>query len=242
MNDHAMLLWTRIAAIATTALALATFVLAGFSYFQLKDSNHSQRAFVYVGGFSPIIAISKETKGRIVLLLLSLTNGGNTPTKNLHFFFRCAPSVDALPEPWVLLYREKPEYIPQVIGPKATVTAACSFTASQLTDMTEGKLHGYVLGEIFYEDFLEPGTVHKTQYSQEYTDVQYIPPPAQAPEPPPPAQAAVPSAQAAVPSAQAAVPSAQAAAPVKQQPPESLFGAFTPRGKHNCTNEDCPSS
>jgi hypothetical protein len=218
MNDHAMLLWTRIAAIATTGLALATFVLAGFSYFQLKESNHSQRAFVYVGGFSPVIAISKETKERIVVLLLSMTNGGNTPTKNRHFFFRCAPSVEALPEPWVLFYREKPEYV-QVLGPKATVTPACNFTASQLTDMTAGKLHGYILGEILYEDFLEPGAMHKTQYSQEYTDVQYIPPPAQAPEPPPQAQAAAPG-----------------------KPPESLFGAFTPRGKHNCTDEDCPNS
>jgi hypothetical protein len=127
---------------------------------------------VYIGGFSPFIAISKETKERMVVLQLLLTNGGNTPTKNLHFFFRCAPSVDPLPEPWVLLYREKPEYIPQVIGPKATVTTACEFTASQLTDMTTGKLHGYILGEIFYEDLLEPGTVHRTQYSQEYTDVQ----------------------------------------------------------------------
>ncbi len=181
---------------------IAVLVYTGVQIYQtiLIRANNvaSQRAFLYVGGFTPILATSRENNERMVRLLLTLTNGGNTPTKNLHFVVRCAPSVDALPEPWVLLYREKPEYTPLVIGPKATVTPPCDFAAPQLTDMTTGKLHGYVLAEIFYEDFLEPGTVHKTQYSQEYIDVKYT------------------------------------------VNPEVLFGALIARGKHNCTDDDCP--
>lgn len=149
----------------------AVLVYTGVQIYQtiLIHSNNitSQRAFVYVSGFSPLLGTNKDG-GRLVRLFLLATNGGNTPTMDLHFFFRCAPSVESLPEPWVLLYREKVEFVPQVIGPKATVNGACDFTTQQLTDMTAGKLHGYILGEIFYRDLLDTSTKHKTQYAQEY--------------------------------------------------------------------------
>src|SRR5271154_4057624 len=79
----------------------------------------SERAFVSVGPFSIINGINRDTKAPLAQFIFPMINGGNTPTKNFHFFIRCAPSVDSLPEPWVLFDRGKVDYHPQVIGPKA---------------------------------------------------------------------------------------------------------------------------
>jgi hypothetical protein len=93
---------------------LGVFAYTGVQIWQTRliRSNNivSQRAFLYVGSnFTPLPAIAGEAKGPVVYIINQLIYGGNTPTKDLHFIYRCAASVDALPEPWVLLYQGKPE-------------------------------------------------------------------------------------------------------------------------------------
>jgi hypothetical protein len=207
---------------------LGVFVYTGVQIWQtsLIRSNNivSQRAFVYVGSnFTPLSAFAGETKAPVVYIFNQLINGGNTPTKDLHFLYRCAPSVDALPEPWVLLYQGTPEKVPMVLGPKASTAMGCYFTVTQLKDMEVGKLHGYVMAEIFYEDFLDLETVHRTQYSQEMTSVNLTYPP-NAPTTPNTTNA----------------PNTPSTAGNPGTLNPQFFAILVPRGKHNCTDDDCP--
>jgi hypothetical protein len=94
----------------------AVITYTGFQIWQtfLIRSNNvvSQRAFVFVdspGGNVVIDAKDKMTKD--FLISVPFINGGNTASKNLTTFIRCAPLTDSLPEPWVLLYRESPQRI-----------------------------------------------------------------------------------------------------------------------------------
>jgi hypothetical protein len=221
-----------------TLLAVLVYTGVQIEQTSLIRSNNivSQRAFVYLGStFTPLAAIAAETRAPIIQIFLPLINGGNTPTKNLHMFYRCAPSVDALPEPWVLLYREPPEKVPDVLGPKVSSIIGCSFTVAQLTDMQQGKLHGYFLAEIFYEDVLEPGNVHKTQYSHEMINVHvsYV----TTPNAPSPATASnTPNA----PSPPTATNTPNAPNTPSISNTAQLFAALVPRGQHNCTDDDCP--
>jgi hypothetical protein len=135
----------------------------------------SQRAFVYVDAPNLQPAInSKDGTTKFVNVFIPFINSGNTATRDLTLFVRCAPSADAMPEPWVLLYREKFERVPQIIGPHQTVMGYCNFPLSQLQQMKEGKLRGYLMGEIIYRDRLEDGVFHNTQFAWEIIDVNII--------------------------------------------------------------------
>jgi hypothetical protein len=105
--------------------------------------------------------------------VITIINSGNTPTKNLTFFIRCAPSAEDLPEPWVLLYRGTPEWTPGVIGPHATVTALCGFNHSQMTQISEKTMYGYLLGDITYHDRLDSSSEHRTQFSFKIVDLPF---------------------------------------------------------------------
>ena len=111
-----------------------------------------------------------------VQLGVPIINGGNTATKNMTFFARCAPSADPLPEPWVLLYRETPARVPQIIGPHQTGRAYCDFTLDQVRNMRDGKLHGYLMGEAVYKDRLDDLVIHRTQFAWELTDINIVDP------------------------------------------------------------------
>jgi hypothetical protein len=84
----------------------------------------------------PIYALAAFDKAdkthKLASFQVPLVNNGNTPTKSLTLYIRCALSIDALPEPWILLYQEKVMQMPILIGPKATVTTHCTFAADDL--------------------------------------------------------------------------------------------------------------
>jgi hypothetical protein len=132
----------------------------------------SQRAFVYTGAPLAMTTIDPKDKTTKTLgILFYIVNSGNTPTKNLNIFTRCAPSAEDLPEPWVLLYRETPTWTPGVIGPHATVTSLCGFNHTQMMQISEKTMYGYLLGDISYQDRLDSSSAHRTQFSLKIIDL-----------------------------------------------------------------------
>jgi len=157
-----------------TLLAVLTYT--GIQAYQTsliyKNNIVSQRAFVYIGQSMPVTMIDPKDKTiRSLGVLFSLINSGNTPTKNLTVFTRCVPSAEDVPEPWVLLYRGTPEWVPGVIGPHATVTSLCGFTSGQMKQISEKILYRYLLGDITYYDRLDWGPAHRTQFSFKIVDL-----------------------------------------------------------------------
>jgi hypothetical protein len=84
----------------------------------------SQRAFMHPGIPNTGLATNSIDHTQLLTVEAPLINSGNTATKDLEFFIRCAPSTDALPDPWFLLYREKVESHRQFIAPHQTYTDA----------------------------------------------------------------------------------------------------------------------
>lgn len=160
-------------AISLVALLIACGA-AAFTLWQMLVTRGSQRAFVHASG-PQVLAVVEDKALKAVNLAVVFTNSGNTPTRNLMYFVRCATSNELVPEPWDLLHREKVEKLPQLIGPYATASAQCGFTASQMQQMSEGKLYGYVLGDITYNDRRDEKTLRRTQFSWRLTDVSMDP-------------------------------------------------------------------
>jgi hypothetical protein len=143
-----------------------------------QDHVLSQRAFVYVSG--PQAAAGPDPQDRTataltLTLTAVLTNSGNTPTRNLKFFMRCASANAPVEEPWTLLFQDKIEKLSLVIGPHATANAQCAFSPAQLRQIGEGKLHGYVLGDITYNDRFDDKTLRRTQFSWRLSNVRVDP-------------------------------------------------------------------
>ncbi len=144
----------------------------------LAKQNHAlaQRAFVHVSGPQGATAPDPQDRAAASLTVTArFTNSGNTPTKNLRFFMRCTSASELVEEPWKLLFQDKIEKLPQVIGPHATANAQCAFSAGQLRQISEGKLHGYVLGDITYHDRFDDKTLHRTQFSWRLSNVRIDP-------------------------------------------------------------------
>jgi hypothetical protein len=85
----------------------------------------------------------------------------------MKLFFKCAPTFEALSEPWVIMEKGNIEQLPQVIGPHQTLSTQCGITLSHLKEMNVGKAHGYLMGEIIYNDRLDESTSHITQVAWE---------------------------------------------------------------------------
>jgi hypothetical protein len=142
----------------------------------LMANKAAQRAYVF-----PALAQTYFSNDLInpvaINFLINFANNGNTATKNLIFFLKCAPSAEDLDEPWILIDqgREKTEKTPGVLGPKGSATAGCSFTIDQLKDMANKKLFGYILIDVSYEDGLSPGVIRKTQVSMKASAILYVP-------------------------------------------------------------------
>jgi hypothetical protein len=127
-----------------------------------------QRAFIaYVPGPGRNVGANPDDPVQF-LFTGQLVNNGNTPTKQLNTFINCLPSDKELTEPWVELYTGyatpiKP--ITQFIGPHGSVPFMCSFQFSQIREMANNKLFGYLLVDISYFDRLEPTVLRRTQAS-----------------------------------------------------------------------------
>lgn len=171
-EDHKWPRRTAWAAIAYTVITLIVLIVNGYQTYLIRSNNVvSQRASVYVD-YQLIVSkgMTKE-KTPFLNIQIPMINSGNTATKNLKFLIRCAPSTDALPEPWVLLYREKIETLPQIIAPHQTARVICGFPLDQIEAVKAGKLHAYLMGEITYFDRLDDYTLHRTQFDWEIIDV-----------------------------------------------------------------------
>jgi hypothetical protein len=204
---------------------LVSCVAAGFSLWQAtltKEGNEitrsnnivSQRAFIYTA-LSQIYLSPSPVNPTAVNFIFSLTNSGNTPTRNLIFFMKCARSADELQEPWSILYQGQDEIIqrPQFIGPHATVSAGCNLPIDQINEMIAGKLHGYIMIDITYHDQMNPEVRHATHLAQKLAQIVYTPTQTIAASEGRPAQLT----------------------------PASLITSLEPRGRHNCADEECPN-
>jgi hypothetical protein len=132
-HQHAVV-WAAVAAALGAALAAAA---NGYQAYLTRQNNVvSQRAFVYVDGpVQLVVALDAKDRSKIVNFPIRLNNSGNTPTKDMGIFIRCAPSIDAMPEPWVLLYRDTPDKLPQIIGASSNSNAGlCVFVDTIATN------------------------------------------------------------------------------------------------------------
>lgn len=169
---------------APLVISIAALVLAGCAaalaiwQAMLARQEHvaSQRAFVHVAGpQTAVVPDAKDRSAAALLVTAVLTNSGNTPTRNLRFFMRCVTASTPVEEPWTLLFQDKIEKLSLMIGPHATASARCTFTPTQLWQIGEGKLQGYVLGDIAYTDRFDDKTLRRTQFAWRLSDVRLDP-------------------------------------------------------------------
>jgi hypothetical protein len=203
---------TAIAAIMYTFITLIVMLVGAYQTYLIRDNNViSQRAFITTGTPQLMMVIdanNEDAKG--VSVAVPLINSGNTPTKNLEFFIKCAPAFENMVEPWGLMQKGAIERVPQVIGPHQQVPARCVFTLAHMQQTRLRKARGYLMGEISYRDSLDGATVHKTQFSWEVIDVNVTDAPEKSPGVPNP------------------------------DIPSRILIGLTPRGQHNCADDDCP--
>ena len=169
---------------APLVISIAALVLAGSAaalaiwqaMLARQDHVASQRAFVHVAGpQAAVVPDAKDRSAAALLVTAVLTNSGNTPTRNLRFFMRCVTASTPVEEPWTLLFQDKIEKLSLMIGPHATANAQCTFTPTQLWQIGEGKLQGYVLGDIAYTDRFDDKTLRRTQFAWRLSDVRLDP-------------------------------------------------------------------
>jgi hypothetical protein len=206
-----------------TLLAVLTYTGVQIWQTNIISTNNvvSQRAFVsFIPSPQPTIT-GPSTAPTGVNFLANLINSGNTPTKNLSFLYKCAPSGEELQEPWSILYqgKELPEHLPQFIGGHGLIPIVCFFNWEQVEAMAAGKLFGYLMLDAQYSDRLDDKTRHVTQaallLSQVFTQVQKENAPAANP------------------------PSVNPGTSVAFTP-TMIQLALTNKGKHNCADEECP--
>jgi hypothetical protein len=158
---------TAVAAITYTAITLVILIATGYQTYLLRSNNIvSQRAFVFPASVQVTPAIDPAANTiKFVNFTYSVTNSGNTPTKELAFFFKCAPSAEDLQEPWSVLYQGPGQFqrASVFIGPHATITIVCNFPYEQFEQITAGKLFGFLMIDINYKDYLDDTVVHRTQ-------------------------------------------------------------------------------
>lgn len=159
------------------ALAGCAAVLAIWQAMMTKQSHvASQRAFVYVTGPEAAVVPDAQDRSAAALLITTvLTNSGNSATKNLQFFVRCITASTPVEDPWTLLFQDKIEKQSLMIGPHATANAQCTFSPTQLWQIGEGKLTGYVVGDIAYYDQFDETKLRRTQFAWRLSNVRLDP-------------------------------------------------------------------
>jgi hypothetical protein len=174
--NRSLAFWTKCLAIFTGLLFAITVVIAILSYRQILDSKHAlvmnARAFVYATPLGARIGVlDGDNNFKIIRQVISMHNSGNTQTSHLIILFRCHTNPTTPEEPFVLLYKGDVNPMPQLIGPKANISVNCDFTFDQMTAIQNQKLHGFVIGQMLYNDVIEKETRHRTDYCAEFMDV-----------------------------------------------------------------------
>jgi hypothetical protein len=160
--------WPKRTAIAAIIYAGITAVILLATVYQayLTRSNNvvSQRAFIFPVVGQPV-GIFEAGNVKSINFNLTLTNSGNTPTRELTFFYKCAPSAEDMREPWVILHQGPGQSEGATIskGPHGSIPLMCTFPFDQIEQIASGKLFVYLLIEVTYKDSLDDSVIHKTQ-------------------------------------------------------------------------------
>jgi len=180
-----------ITAIATVAIGIVAWLQ--WETFEKTDRTLNktllvgQRAFVHLEGISLEVAdnwVSESESnskitvfnaprnmGKMIRSKFSLTNAGNTPTKSLSIMIHCQlVGLDRkVVEPFDLLKWNEATVIRRSLGAKQTITVStesCDFKNNDvLLNAQMSVVPVFLTGEITYEDWIEPGTVHRTQFA-----------------------------------------------------------------------------
>ncbi len=140
----------------------------------LQTNRSTQRAFIYPTLVQTYLSPDPINAPNFVNFLFSLNNSGNTASKNLGLRIGCVPAAQSFADPWILLAQQK--QTPSVlIAPHAGQTIGCSFPIAQIKDMTAGKLFGYILIEVTYEDRLSTHIQRVSQYAVQLAQVSFTP-------------------------------------------------------------------
>src|SRR5260370_41915859 len=105
---------------------------------------------------------------------MTMHNSGNTRTRDLEFQAKCATSTLKLAEPWGIFHQESIEHVPDVIPPKGERHTVCGFALDDIIAMSDGKIVGYIRGEIKYRDVFD-SAIHVSQVAQEMALLHYEP-------------------------------------------------------------------
>jgi hypothetical protein len=122
------------------------------------------QAFVYPSPPTTFPALDdSDNNKKLIGIIVPFLNSGNTPTKNVIMTAKCAPSVEALNNPWPLIRDQTINHASAVIAPHSNGSLLCSFTADQMIQVKKRGLHAYVLAEVTYQDRLDDSVQHRTQ-------------------------------------------------------------------------------
>jgi len=109
--------------------------------------------------------------GKMIRSTFLFTNAGNTPTRSLEIMLHCelVGPDRTLTEPFDILKWDKTKVIRRSIGAKQTISIfvdSCDFKNSDV--LLNAQMHivpAFLTGEVRYEDWLEPGILHRTQFA-----------------------------------------------------------------------------
>jgi hypothetical protein len=119
------------------------------------------------------IFILPRKEGRVIKTEFKLTNNGNTPTKNLKIRIQCQPMGlgTKISDPFELFKWNDPTTISRSLGAKQTIPVSpesCEIKPDDtLLNAQMRTVKRFFLGEITYEDWIEPGHLHRTRFVHE---------------------------------------------------------------------------
>jgi hypothetical protein len=120
------------------------------------------------------------SQGKIVRIWFSLTNAGNTTTKNARVVLVCRPIGVRGPnrqEPFALFNWSDTSAVSEIIGPKQTIVVGpCGAEFESILNAQMGIEPIYIMGEIRYEDQTLPWTRNRiTRFSQQIVITRFEP-------------------------------------------------------------------
>jgi len=122
--------------------------------------------------------------GKMIRSKFSFTNAGNTPTKALQIMIHCQlVSADRrINDPFDLLKWDDTKVIHRSIGAKQTIVVSndsCDFKNNDvLLNAQMRVVPVFLAGELTYQDWAEPGPIHRTQFGHRLVvnDYRWQPP------------------------------------------------------------------
>ena len=174
-NGEHKINWTKWSALGgwTYTIITAGILIMGLCSLHISQKSFvaTERAFINFDPIRPQIA-SPDIAGKPQVLQIAFfaDNSGATPTNKLRTQILChkegPPTQPA--DPFTFFKWDDSVAIPLVIGPKQLVPVGhCEVDTDTLLNMNMGIVHLYLMGEARYEDFVDPGMPHYTQFCWE---------------------------------------------------------------------------